>query len=173
MKTMTGLRRALEDAEIDKQPVVIKGPLSDEFTKSLQEVYSKTPAEGTDNVATESQANDALAMQALARAIQSTVAPETEVPTVYAVDAASVTDQDVINVTNDMIAKAPTDADLNYSLVINGTTPDAMDGTGGKETTFVEDAPSGLVSALESIASHHGVKVYRSLEAYAAARYIR
>ncbi len=173
--TLRTLRRALEDAATDDEPVVIKGPLSDAFTQSLNEVYTKTP-EGGEAVATESQANDVIAMTALARAISNQVDPEADntPPTVFAVNAAEVTDQDVIALTQDMIDQSPSSVD-DYALVLDTTTPEVQAGTGVDQTgeRFIDIGPNSLASAMESIAISHGIKVYRSLEAYAIDRYIR
>jgi hypothetical protein len=174
MSRLTTLRRALEDADLKDEPVVIKGPLSDAFTQSLQQIYSKDQdtANQDGNVATESQANDALAMQALARALQQEFDPASAVnPTVYAVSSDNVTPEDVIAVTTDMVNQDPDDMP-NYALVIDTTTAKAQAGNGDNPEAFVDMTPSALATALESIARHHNVKIYPSLEAYAMDRYI-
>lgn len=175
--TLRTLRRALEDAETKDEPVVIKGPLSDEFTKSLNEVYAKKPEEG-DQVSTESQANDAIAMQQLAKAIANEINPEVDhqPPTVFAVSAPEVTAEDVVALTTDMINQEPGTYD-DYALVLDTTTPEMLSGGGdgydGTVTKYVDLSPDSLAAAMESIAKAHGVKVYPSLEAYAIDRYIR
>lgn len=169
---LQSLRRALEDASIQDEPVVIKGPLSDEFTKSLNEVYAKPKEGGEDNVSTESQANDAIAMQALAKAISDQIDPQADntPPTVFAVAASDVTDQDVLALTQDMINQDP-DRGLDYAIVLDTTTPEVQAGTGEESTQFLEINP--LATAIESIAAAHGIPVFTSLEAYAIDRYIR
>ena len=172
--TLTTLRRALEEANIKDEAVIIKGPLSDAFTKSLNDLYSKAPKEGEDNVATESQANDAIAMQTLAKAIQDELnPPEPNSPIVFAVDSLNVNNNDVMALTQDMIDQDP-NSELNYALVIDTTQESVQAGTGEAPEKFVDlGEVNPLSSALESIAKAHGVKVYRSLEAYAQDRYQR
>lgn len=172
---LTVMRRALEDADIKDEAVVIKGPLSDEFTKTLNEEYAKKPDGEDGAVATESQANDALAMQSLARAISDQVnPPEPSAPVVFAADAGEVTNEDIIALTMDMINQDADDS-INYALVLDTTTPEMQSGVGdgadGTAEKFIDLSPRAL--AMESIAKAHGVKVYRSLEAYAIDRYIR
>lgn len=172
MKTLPTLRRALEDAELKDEPVVIKGPLSDAFTQSLNEIYTKQKESG-DNISTESQANDAYAMQSLARAISDAVdGPDELAPVVYAVDAAAVTDNDVIDLTKDLITQDQA-SDASYALILDTTSAEVQTGTGGDGIKFVDTSPTGLAKAMEQIALHHGVKIYPSLEAYATARYVR
>ncbi len=177
MKLLSTMRRALEDAAIKDEAVVIKGPLSDEFTKTLNEEYAKKPEQdpSADVVATESQANDALAMQSLARAISDQVdPPEPSAPVVFAVSGSEATNADIIALTTDMINQDADDS-INYALVLDTTSPESMagngDGADGTAERFIDLSPRAL--AMEQIAQAHGVKVYRSLEAYAIDRYTR
>ena len=177
MKLLSTMRRALEDAAIKDEAVVIKGPLSDEFTKTLNEEFAKKPDQDpeVDNVATESQANDALAMQSLARAISDQVnPPEPSAPVVFAANASEVTNEDIIALTTDMINQ-DADQSINYALVLDTTTPEAQAGNGdgydGTAEKILDLSPRAL--AMEQIAQAHGVKVFRSLEEYAIDRYLK
>jgi hypothetical protein len=172
MSRLPNLRRALEDADIKDEPVVIKGPISDAFTETLQKIYAKTDenSNSDNNVATESAANDALAMQQLANAATNAGQHNLPATVVYAVNADAVTPDDVVAITTDMINQDP-NREFSYAIVTNATTPTAMAGAGGDTTEMIDTSPSALNKALESIAEHYGVKIYPSLEAFAADRY--
>jgi len=157
------LRRALEEAEANSQPIQLKGPLGNAFTDALNQEYSKTePAkEGEDKPALESQQMDHSALSRVAALLTTPEKPQTtSALNIYGVSQTEMTDDDIVNVATDMASLNPDDRD-SYVIVVQEA-PD----TGELETHVKE-----LNGAMESMARAFGVKTYPSLEAFAKARF--
>ncbi|MNU19638.1 hypothetical protein D3C71_78700 [compost metagenome] len=117
-----------------------------------------TDQTGTDIVAQETQANDALTAQAVAA--QS--APREEAPsadiTIYGVSQVDVTEGTVSEVTKQITERKP---GSEYILILDATQPGPNGSVGAGGERAID-----LNAALETVASCLGAKVYPSLEAY-------
>ena len=102
---------------------------------------------------------DVAFMKQLAEAI----APPEEVPenglTVYGVNQATLTEDQVVEVTQELADVATNDKADDFVLIIDGT----QEADGEPVERFVN-----LAEGLESIANGFGVRVFHSLEAFAA-----
>jgi hypothetical protein len=157
----------------EKDLIILKGPLAEQFSQALAKLYSKTPevkteeaqAEAMEGVAIESQANDALTLQEFADTTQ--VLGEDEATdnatTVYGVDAADVKPEDVVEVSQDLADWNAEDED--FVVVMNADEP-SVNGEGGN----AEPQVSEYAKALEAMCLRAGVPVYPSLESFAEKR---
>lgn len=159
LDTGSGQPEAHEEGQ--KELMVLKGPLAEQFSQALAQMYDKNkPVEqqqeeaAVEGVAVESQANDALSLADLAESVQ--ILGEEDVQdgatTVYGVDEADVKPEDVVEVSQELTDVDPEEPD--FVLVMNG------DGASGNE----------YAKALESICERAGVEVFPSLEAFAEKR---
>jgi len=154
------LRRALEEADAGSQPIKLNGPLGNALTEALQQEYGKKEPDEENKPALESQQLDNSAMVKLVSLLTTEEKPQNQSALqVYGVSEAEMTEQDVVNVTND-IASMPLDGRDDYVVVI-------------EESPEGEVAPKAkdLVTAVEAYARAAGCKVYPSLEAFAKARF--
>ncbi len=160
------LRRALEayDSQStggdDDKMIVMKGPLSELYTQALNRVYAKeAPAEGV--VATESQANDQLMMQALASDYNNPTGDGTGgATTVYGVSAQGVGEEDLVSLTQAL--GGPDE----MVLIIDGTDP----GPNAPNDSIPTEQVVMLKSAMESMVLAHKGRVYHSLQEFASSR---
>lgn len=117
-----------------------------------------TDQTGTELVAQESQANDALTAQAVA----AQNAPREEAPsadiTIYGVSKVDVTEDTVGEVTKQITERKP---GSEYILILDATQPGPNGSTGTPSERAID-----LNAALETVAACMGAKVYPSLEAY-------
>lgn len=161
------LNPAFEDAEgagniADQANIILKGPLSEIYTKALYELYPKDGAEPSAPsapvaAALESQAID----QALLERLSKIVAPADTVAvagtqTVYGVAATDVTEQTVVDVTNDLAA---TPEGSDYVFIMDGTKPEQP------SEQFVK-----IEVALECMVEANGGKFFRSFKDFMATR---
>lgn len=165
---MSQFRRAFENQGAegeDDQFIVMKGPLSMLYTEALAKVYAKDKLPDGETVATESMANDALMMQALAQdyGTQDSNDGSGGATTVYGVSASDVNEDDFVNISKEL------------------TGPDKMvliiDGTGAGPNSPEDSVPqerveelSDMTGALETFVTKVGGRVYHSLEEFALSR---
>lgn len=161
------LRRALEDAEANSQPIAFKGPLGQAITDALNQEYSKKePEEGKEEGKENAPAMESqqLMHEELSRVAallaEGEVAQNQSALYVYGVSQTEMEEQDLINVTNDVAAMAPDDRD-NYVIIVQEN-PETQEG---------EVVAKELSGAMESIAKAFKIKTYPSLEAFAKARF--
>lgn len=163
------LRQALEDSESSPNPeeqaqIIMKGPLADIYTQALDVALAKEadPAAGSDVpavtevvTALETQQMDATLMNGLAKLLNAQGAdgaPETSTKeVVYSVGAASVSEDDVVEVAKDLVATDGGD----FVLIVDGTAPSVNGEAGGA-------APVERGAALECMVNSFGGKVYHS-----------
>ncbi len=119
---------------------------------------------GTEVIAQETQANDALTAQAIAaQSAPREEAPSAEV-TIYGVTQSEVTDATVAEVTKQITEKKP---GSEYILILDATQPGPNGGTGTPSERTID-----LNRALETVAECLGAKVYPSLESYCEAQHV-
>ncbi|SAK59460.1 hypothetical protein AWB81_01849 [Caballeronia arationis] len=152
----------------DKEMLELKGPLSEVFSQALAQAYarptSNDPPEG--GVATESQANDALAIAQLVNDVEMAGAAtpsDGNSTVVYGVAASDVKPENIVEVSKDLADRDLDEAE--FVLVMDATNPSVNGDDSGVPTERIEY----LGKALEALAEAYGVKVYPSLEAFAAA----
>ena len=160
------LRRALEEisgqTNDEDKGIVIKGPLSDEFTDALNKEYAKEPEET--GAAMESAAIDTMMMQQLAKSMNiQNNSPTDSFQTVYGVSKDEVTQDTIVEVASELSAQQDT---RDFILIIDGTTP----GDNGDSNSAPIERLEILNSALECLVIAHGGKVYSSLTQYAKTR---
>jgi hypothetical protein len=148
----------------DKEMLELKGPLSEVFSAALQKAYARpTSADAPQSeVATESQANDALAIAQLVNDVELSNAAtpsDGNATTVYGVAANDVKPEDIVEVSQDL-----SDGADNFAIVIDATQPSVN----GSDSSVPTERVQYFASALEALAEAYGVKVYPSLEAFAA-----
>jgi len=118
-----------------------------------------TDQTGTEIIAQETQANDALTAQAATLA----AAPKEEAPsaevTIYGVTASDVTDATVAEVTKQITEKKE---GSEYVLILDATGP----GANGESSSTPVEKVIDLNKALETVATCLGAKVYPSLESF-------
>lgn len=150
-----------ENGSDKKDLIVMKGPLSEVFTEALNKVYAK-PEGGLDGASLESQANDALMMQALASDFNNPPQGDDSggQTTVYGVSAASVDNDDFVDISKEF------EGDDKLVLIVDGVQP----GPNSPDDSIPAERAELLTSALESFVKANGGQVYRSLSEYAAAR---
>lgn len=175
------MRLAFESEETSAKPegsqggeatIVMKGPLSAVMHQALAVVYAKhdtVTGEPTtnqqDNIATESQANDALMLAHLGRLAQAE--PEegnnddSAIYTVYGVSAPQLTDQVVVDVTRELATKP---AQRDFYLVIDGTKA----GANSPDSSAPSETLLELESALECMVRAHGGAVFENFKDLAA-----
>lgn len=144
-----------------KDTIVMKGPLSEVYTQALNAVYAK-PEGSPDGVAVESQANDALMMQALASDFNNPPSEEESAgtTTVYGVSGSAPTNDDLIDISKEF------EGDNKLVLIVDGVQPGP---NSGDDSIPVERAEL-LGEALESFVKANGGQVFHSLEEYALSR---
>lgn len=142
----------------EKDMVVMKGPLSELYTEALNKAYAKQGA--MEGVATESQANDALMMQALASDFSNPPDEQAPATTVYGVSAQNPTNDDFINISKEF------EGEDKLVLIIDGT--DA--GPNSPEDSIPAEKAEMLTGALESFVKANGGDVFHSLQEFANAR---
>jgi hypothetical protein len=160
------LRQALEEAKADSQPIAFKGPLGQAFTDALNQEYVKTDPEETKDgeeskPALESQQLQHNELAKIAALLTNGETPEKQGALyVYGVSQTDMTEDDIVNVAQDVAALSPAERE-NYVVIVQET-PD----TGEIETTVKE-----LSGAMEAFTKALKVKTYPSLEAFAKARF--
>ena len=182
---MKFLRRALEadineNDDLDKKTIVVKGPLSEVYTKALHVAYAKDPAEsdGDENVvleaisntsnrggsalrralvSMETQQTDSAIVERLARTLNGMgdITP-TNNTTLYAVSKNELTDQTVVDITSELVEADDSD---RVFLIIDGTLP----GDNGNASSPIERV-SELSAVIESLAEKHKCRVFYSLQ---------
>ena len=172
------LRRALEDASSSsqddtEQTIVMKGSLSEVYTKALDVAYAKEdPAaeqpSDEDVAVMESQQMDVAVMKSLAAAMADTDAPPTSnFQTVFGVSRDDVTDEVLVEITQELAQhSAAAVPNSEFVLIIDGTTP----GPNGATSSAPVENIVQLETALEAMVVAHKGKVFRSLKDYAASR---
>jgi hypothetical protein len=159
----------------EKDLIILKGPLAEQFSMALAKLYGKdneahkedAQTEAMDTVATESQANDALALQQFASDVQILTEQEStdNATTIYGVDAMDVKPEDVVEVSQDLDGWDPEEPD--FVVVMTADLP-SVNGEGGGENASPEVNQYG--KALEAMCLRKGVPLYFSLEAFAEKR---
>lgn len=145
--------------EESKDFIVMKGPLSELYTEALNKVYAKPDA--VTGVATESQANDALMMQALASDVNTqTEEGADSKTTVYGVSAAAPTQDDLLDISKEF------EGDDKFVLIIDGTVP----GPNSPEDAIPGERAEVLTGAMEAFVKALGGQVFHSLEEFAESR---
>lgn len=144
-----------------KDTIVMKGPLSEVFTEALNKVYAK-PEGGIDGASMESQANDALMMQALASDFNNPPQGDDSggQTTVYGVSAASIDNDDFVDISKEF------EGDDKLVLIVDGVKP----GPNSPDDSIPAERAELLTGALESFVKANGGQVFRSLNEYAASR---
>jgi hypothetical protein len=160
LDTGSGQPEAHEEGQ--KELMVLKGPLAEQFSQALAQMYNKNkPVEqqeeaAVEGVATESQANDALSLADLAEDVQ--ILGEEDVQdgatTVYGVDEADVKPEDVVEVSQEITEFDPENPD--FVLVMNGDP--------------ATESVNEYAKALEAMCDRAGVQIFPSLEAFAEKR---
>lgn len=167
---MSQFRRAFEAQEPEGEKdhfIVMKGPLSTLYTEALMKVYAKDKApEGEETVSTESMANDALMMQALASDFGGQ--PDGGdgsggATTVYGVSASDVNEDDFVNISKELAGPD------KLVLIIDGTGPGPNSSEDSIPAERVEEL-SDMTDAMEKFVARAGGRVYHSLESFAQAR---
>ncbi|WP_144106686.1 hypothetical protein [Paraburkholderia sp. BCC1886] len=154
----------------DKDMVELKGPLADVFTQVLAKEYARADpaaAPATEGVATESQANDALAVSELMDNIQlanDTTPAGDGALTVYGVAAADVKPEHIVEVSQDLANRDADDME-DFILVMDATQPSVN----SPESSNAEPRFEKLGEALESLVDAYGGHVFHSLEGFAKA----
>lgn len=164
------LARALESENVTtpdstEKTIVIKGPLSDVYTKALSIAYAKTePNPEATEVATESQQMDVVMFEKLAAQMKlnSDVPPTHHFQTVYGVSRDNVTQDVVVDITQEVVNQ-PERGD--FYLIIDGTKPGA-----NSETVSAPEETVRMIAAVECIVESYGGKVFSSLEEFAKSR---
>lgn len=145
-----------------KDFIVMKGPLSELYTEALNKVYAKPDA--ITGVATESQANDAMMMQALASDINNQSGEENDgsggQTTVYGVSATDLDNEDFTDITKEF------EGEDKLVVIIDGVQP----GPNSPEDSIPAERAELMSAALESYVKANGGVVYRSLQEFANAR---
>lgn len=140
--------------------IVMKGPLSAVFHQALAVAYAKqdtVTGEPTtvqqDNIATESQANDALMLAHLGRLAQAEPdegnSDTKAIYTVYGVSSQQLSDPVVVDVTKELVTKP---AERNFYLVIDGT----QAGSNSEQASTPQENFLELEAALETMVRAHG-----------------
>lgn len=158
----THLRRALEEAETEARPIKLTGPLGQAFTEMLQHEYAKKDPEATEEgqIATESQQLEEQTLKRVASMLTGgEVSSNQSVLQVFGVSQTEATEEDVIQMTQD-VAALPSEHRDEFVLIIKEE-PDTQ------QTEVNVEA----VSAMESFAKVFGIQVYPSLEAFAKAHF--
>lgn len=144
-----------------KDFIVMKGPLSELYTEALNKVYAKPDA--LTGVATESQANDAMMMQALANDV-SNQGDQTDdtggATTVYGVSATDLDNENFTDISKEF------EGDDKFVLIIDGVQP----GANSPDDSIPVERGELLTSAMESFVKANGGEVYHSLQEFANAR---
>lgn len=166
------LRKALENSDSSPDPeqqasIIMKGPLAEVYSKALQAAYDKDnpviPLEDDVKAVMESQQIDVAIMEKIAKMVtaQKDIAPTDNFQTVYGVSKDGVTDEVVVDVTNELVNQATqtgnSSRDDDFVLIIDGTLP------GGE----VAEKYEMLGTALEAVACAYGKRVFHSFEEYA------
>lgn len=183
-----------EAIEPTQRTVVIAGPLSEQFTQELARQYAKTdPVTGNaqepdsapaEKIAVESQAQEVTIMQNLVSNLSRGVAepdkgalnPEGGKITIYGVDEAEITPEDVVDVTGEL---AEQENPRDFVVIIK---PEDETSNANTETAPVAEVaevePAGAErqaarkatrAALESIVKKFGGSIYTSLESFCKA----
>ncbi len=168
------MRQALEGDTVDndqEQSVLIKGPLSEVYTQSLNIAYAKEPianeTSAEPGTAMESQAQDAMLLQKLMTSITPDPSTDENYVTLYAVDKDNVTDDDIIKMTQTLADSKTNDSNVDdFVLIMDATQPGPNSQVSGEPT----ERYVNLAAAMESIATAHGVRVFSSLLDYAKRR---
>jgi hypothetical protein len=148
----------------EKEMLELKGPLSEVFSQALQKAYARpTSSDAPESgVATESQANDALAIAQLVNDMEMANAAtpsDGNSTTVYGVAANDVKPEDIVEVSQDLAEGAD-----NFAIVMDATQPSVN----GSDSSAPSERVEYFAKALEALAEAYGVKVFPSLEAFAA-----
>lgn len=161
-------RRAIEGydetptgGEDEKDFIVMKGPLSEIYTQALNKLYAKdSSAMGA--IATETQANDALMIEALATDFGSQEDGDQSggVTTVYGVDAKMPTDDDMVDISREL------QGEDKFVLIIDGVRP----GPNSPDDTVPAERAEVLSAAMEAMVLAHKGQVYHSVAEYARSR---
>jgi len=159
----------------DQRVVVMKGPLSQQYTDALNAVYAKEPNTNADgqqeNVGIESQQIDATLARRLSNttnALKTEVVPPTSTfQTVYGVGRDELTENTIVDITKDLAdgADRGDDAYSDYIVIIDATAPGA-NGSGATAPETRVKSIGELEAAIECLVAAHGGKVYHSLEEY-------
>jgi hypothetical protein len=161
----------------EKELIVLKGPLAEQFSQALAKLYNKNAdskkedaqedVAANQKIATESQANDALSFQQFADDFQLLNEQESadQATTVYGVDAMDVKPEDVVEVSQELSDWNPEDPD--FVVVMSADQP-SVNGEGGGENASPEINQYG--KALEAMCLRRGVPLYLSLESFAEKR---
>lgn len=158
----------------EKDLMILKGPLAEQFSQALAQMYDKNKsveqqeeATAVEGVAIESQANDALSLADLADSVQILGEDDEQdgATTVYGVDANDAKPEDVVEVSQDIDDFDAEDPD--FVLVMNGTGASV---NGEESGEGAEPQMNEYGKALEALCDRAGVPVYFSLEAYAHAK---
>lgn len=157
------LSRSLEDRSeggssrvaIDDKTVVLKGPLSDAYTKALDIAFAKNE----EGVATENF-DQQEAAQELAKVIHATAndAGATNEITVFASDTETLSPDDVVDITMDLVNADKTDVAGDYVIIIDDVIETGASGATGSVGTNVENRN---VAAVEALASKFNAKFIR------------
>jgi hypothetical protein len=189
---MTMLRRALEnsDASTDdnnvsdaSKMIVMKGPLAEIYKNALDVLYAKDPATGErihddegkpvltepskecQTISIETEAIDVMLARQLARSMSAqNVKPTDSFQTVYGVSKDAVTDETMVEVTNELAAQPETSSD--FVLIVDGTQPSSI----GDNTSVPQEKMVQMQNALECVVEAYRGKVYHSLKEFAEAR---
>lgn len=169
------LRRALATEDIEAEAntetggtVLMKGPLSEVFTKALDIAYANDKVENGEDVALESlsknerlvrrikmesQQMDVAIMQKLSNALNGN--DTQNVQTVYGVSKDDVTDETIVDVTTEL---ANVTEEGDFILVI--------DAVGNGEGSTPTEKVVELTNALECMVTAHGFNVFHSFSDY-------
>lgn len=164
------LRKALENSDSSPDPatqasIIMKGPLADVYSKALQVAFDKEnpaiPEDDTVKAVLESQQIDVAIMEKMAKLMGANEPPPTDnFQTVYGVSKDGITDEVIVDVTNELVSQATAtgnrDRSDDFVLIVDATLP------GGEVAEKFEP----LATALETMVQAHGGKVYHSLSEY-------
>lgn len=145
----------ISEADDDKT-VILKGPLSEVYSKALADAYAKDNGQSSEQTTAvlESQQMDVAMVQKLSSAISDlTTAPTDNYQTIYGVSKHEVTQDDVVDMTSELVNAQ----DGRFILVLDATVPSQGGDVGGEEQKEL------LTSAMEQLVLAHGGQVYHSL----------
>lgn len=161
------LRQALETVEASEPvdaTVVMRGPLSEVYAQALNIAYAKNPPVAEEQAVMESAAIDVTLAKKLPRMVINGDFPQPPKPvhTLYAISKDSVNENTLIEVSQELVANPP-NGERDFICIVDGS----VSNTSGDKAGLPETRVAQLTSAMESLVTAYGGKVFTSLHAYA------